>query len=212
MPGNPTPIITLTEGDLFPGGITEFGVTGGPGTITVDPNNSGSGLQILTVVSVVNATVNIPAFTPGTRMPVVVTFTVINPNLPVDIRLRAASQFHAIFIRAQVACTPTATITDDPSLFPGGPIDIVVTTGINSVTVDANNAGTGLHVFTVVNATNAVVNIPPFTPGTFAPVTATYTIINPSLPVDITLRATSRFHGVLIRLRCGTPSPNEPEF
>ncbi len=159
-----------------------------------------------------NAIVNIPAFTLGTRTPVVVTFTVINPNLPVDIRLRAASQFHAVFIRAQIACTPTATVVNDANIFPsGGLTDIGVTTGANFVTVDANNAGTGLFVFTVDSATNAVVNIPAFTPGTFAPVTATYTVINPALPVDITLRASSRFHGVVIRLSCGTPPPGASE-
>jgi hypothetical protein len=49
----------------------------------------------------VNATVNIPAFTPGTRDAVVVTFTVTNPNLPVDFTLRAASRFHAANIRVQ---------------------------------------------------------------------------------------------------------------
>ncbi len=92
----------------------------------------------------------------------------------------------------------------DPNL-----TSFTVTTGMNSVTVDSIDSGTGLQVFTVVNATNAIVTIPVFTPGTFAPVTATYTIINPGLPVDITLRATNQFHGVIIRLRCGlvTPTP-----
>ncbi len=82
-------------------------------------------------------------------------------------------------------------------------LSFTVTTGANSVTVDPIDSGTGLQVFQVVNATNGVVTIPPFTPGTFAPVTATYTIVNPTLPVDITLRATNQFHGVIIRLRCG---------
>ncbi|MEJ7699211.1 MAG: hypothetical protein WKF71_06135 [Pyrinomonadaceae bacterium] len=72
-------------------------------------------------------------------------------------------------------------------LVPGGLASFGVSSGPNSVTVDHVNAGTGLQSFTVVSATNAIVNIPPFTPGTFAPVTATYTIINPNLPVDFTL-------------------------
>jgi hypothetical protein len=50
---------------------------------------------------------------------------------------------------------------------------------------------------------NAVVNIPAFTPGTFAPVTATFTVIDPSQPVDFTLRAASTFHAIFIRVRCG---------
>ncbi|MCA1602826.1 MAG: VCBS repeat-containing protein [Acidobacteria bacterium] len=189
-PGNVcTPIITVTEGDLFPGGPASFTVTSSPGTITVDHVNAGTGLQSFTVVSATNAVVTIPPFTPGTFNPVTATFTVIDPNLPVDFTLRAASAFHAIFIRAQCPCTPSLTVTEDPTLPPGGLASFTVTSGPNSVTVDHVNAGTGLQTFTVVNQTNAVVTIPPFTPGTFDPVTATYTIINPALPVDITLRA-----------------------
>ena len=89
-----TPTTTVTEGDLFPGGIVSFGVTSGPGLVTVDHVNAGTGLQSLTVVGTpVNAIVNIPAFTPGTTAPVVVTFTPINPGLAVDFTLRAASTF-----------------------------------------------------------------------------------------------------------------------
>ncbi|MDQ3749603.1 MAG: VCBS repeat-containing protein [Acidobacteriota bacterium] len=99
-----TPFTTVTEGDLFPGGIVSFGVSSGPGSVTIDHVNAGTGLQSLTVVGVpVNAAVNIPAFTPGTFNPVIVTFTAINPALPVDFTLRAASTFHAANIR--VRCT-----------------------------------------------------------------------------------------------------------
>jgi hypothetical protein len=100
-------------------------------------------------------------------------------------------------------------VIDDPTL-PGGLATFTVTSGPGTVTVDSVNSGTGLQTFTVVSQVNAVVTIPPFTPGTFNPVTATYTIINPALPVDITLRAASQFHGVIIRLRCGTP-PSRPK-
>ena len=86
----------------------------------------------------------------------------------------------------------------DPAL-----TSFTVTTGANSVTLDSVASGTGWQVFEVVNETNAVVNIPAFTPGTFNPVTATYTIINPALPVNINLRATSQFHVVLIHLQFG---------
>ena len=207
-----TPTTTVTEGDLFPGGLASFGVSSGAGSVTVDHVNAGTGLQSFTVVSSSNVVINIPAFTPGTFNPVAATFTVIDPNQPVDFTLRAASQFHAVFIRARCACTPTLSVMDDPSLFPGGIASFeAITSALGTLTVDSVNTGTGLQVFTVVNATNAVVNIPPFTPGTFLPVTATYTITNPSLPVDITLRATNQFHGVLIRLRCGTPMTNESE-
>ncbi|MDQ3087032.1 MAG: hypothetical protein M3Q78_00365 [Acidobacteriota bacterium] len=84
--------------------------------------------------------------------------------------------------------------------------------GPGSVTVDHVNAGTGLQSLTVVGVpVNAVVNIPAFTPGTFNPVVVTFSVINPTQPVDFTLRAASTFHAVFIRARCGTPPPQEPE-
>ncbi|MGI8898089.1 MAG: choice-of-anchor P family protein, partial [Pyrinomonadaceae bacterium] len=79
-----------------------------------------------------------------------------------------------------------------------------VTSGPNSVTVDHVNAGSGLQSFTVVSSSNAVVNIPAFMPGTFNPVTATFTVIDPSQPVDFTLRAASLYHSIFIRVRCTT--------
>ena len=63
----------------------------------------------------------------------------------------------------------------DPGLFPDPALtSFTVTTGANSVTLDSVASGTGWQVFEVVNETNAVVNIPPFTPGTFNPVTVTF--------------------------------------
>lgn len=204
-----TPSTTVTEGDLFPGGVASFGVSSGAGTVTVDHVNGGTGLRSFTVVSSSNVMINIPAFTPGTFNPITATFTVINPNLPVDFTLRAASQFHGIFIRARCACTPTiSSIIDDPSLFPGGPAAFEILTN-DPLTVSAEHVdgGTGLRVFEVVSSSNAVVNIPAFTPGTFERITATYTITNPGLPVDITLRVASQFHGVVIRIQCGGSPP-----
>ena len=101
-------------------------------------------------------------------------------------------------------------ITDNPSL-PGGVATFAVTPGNNSITVDSVDAGTGLRTFAAVHVTNAIVTIPPFTPGTFSPVTATYTVINPALPVDITFSVASQFHGILIRLRFN-PTPAKPEL
>ncbi|MEO6654649.1 MAG: choice-of-anchor P family protein, partial [Pyrinomonadaceae bacterium] len=98
-----TPTTTVAEGDLFPGGISTFGVTSGPGSVTVDHINSGTGLRSFTVVSATNAIVTIPAYTPGTYDPVTATYTVVDPALPVDFTLRAASTYHAVFIR--VRCT-----------------------------------------------------------------------------------------------------------
>jgi len=99
-----TPTTLVTEGNLAPGGVSTFTVSSGPGSVTIDHVNFGTGLQSLTVVGTpVNARVTIPPFTLGTFSPVVVTFEAINPALPVDFTLRAASTFHAANIRATCA-------------------------------------------------------------------------------------------------------------
>ena len=203
-----TPTTTVTEGDLAPGGIVSFGVSSGPGSVTIDHINGGTGLQSFTMVSSSNAVVNIPAFTPGTFDPVTPTFTVMNPNLPVDFRLRAASTSSAIFIRVRCACIPPLIVTDDPSMFPGG-LDAfeAITAGTGTITVDSINSGTGLQGFSMVSATNAVIDMPTFTPGSFEPATANFTVINLTQPVEFTLRATNQFHGVLIKVlvtSCGS--------
>ncbi len=117
-----TPTTTVTEGDLFPGGLVSFAVTPGAGSVTVDHVNSGTGLQSLTVVGVpTNAIVTIPAFSPGTTAPVTVTFTVINPNLPVDFVLRAASTFNAVFIRVRCGDTDGDGVPDSRDNCPTTP-------------------------------------------------------------------------------------------
>jgi hypothetical protein len=108
------PSATVTEGDLFPGGIVSFGVSSGPGSVTVDHVNAGTGLQSLTVVGVpVNAVVNIPPFAPGTTAPVVVTYTTHSPGLAVDFTLRAASTFHAANIRVRCSISTSQPEYED---------------------------------------------------------------------------------------------------
>lgn len=97
-----TPFTTVTEGDLLPGGIISFNVCGGPGTVTIDYIYSGLGLKGVMVMGVpINAVVNIPQIDSGTHDPVVIEFTPIDPNQPVDFRLRAASRDYAVFIRVR---------------------------------------------------------------------------------------------------------------
>ncbi len=103
-------------------------------------------------------------------------------------------------------CTPTLTITDTR---PGGSAQFTsITSGPGAVTVDPINTG-GLQGFSLISATNAVVTIPAFTPGTTAPVTATFTRPNAGLPVDFTLRASAAFSGVFIRAQCGVAARAE---
>ncbi len=105
------PTTTVTEGDLSPGGIVSFGVSSGLGTVTVKHINAVTGLQSLTMVGApVNAVVNMPAFDAGTQDPLALTFT--TPNLAAtDFTLRAASLFHAVFIRARCAAPPVQGCT-----------------------------------------------------------------------------------------------------
>lgn len=209
-----TPTTTVSEGDLFPGGITSFGVMSGFGSVTVDHVNAGTGLQSLTVVGTpMNATVNIPPFMPNTFNPITVTFTTPMAGQAVDFTLRAASTFHAANIRVRCleTCTPTTTVTEG-DLFPGGIVSFGVMSGVGTVTVDHVNAGTGLQSLTVEGTSmNAVVNIPIFTPGTTAPVVVTFSVPDPTMPVDFTLRAASTFHAANIRVRCGTPPISKAE-
>ena len=84
--------------------------------------------------------------------------------------------------------------------------------GLGSVTVDHVNAVSGLQSLTVMGTpTNTVVNIPAFTPGITAPVTVIFSIIDPTQPIDFTLRAASTFHAANIRARCVTIQMREPE-
>ncbi len=233
-----TPTLTFTESRF--GALNSFeSITAGVGTVTVDSQNVGSGLRSYTLVSATNAVVNIPAFTLGTVNPVTATFTVPDINQPVDFTLRASHQATNVLIRAQCSggggptptptptptpvpptptptptpapgvCTPTLTITEPR---PGGAAQFSsIAAGSGTVTVDTINTGFGLQSYSLVSATNAVVNIPLFPPGTFNPVTATFTIPDPAMPVDFTLRASSGL-SVLIRARCGGASANAETF
>ena len=197
-----------------------------PGTIPIQHVASGTGLQSISVVGgmsvlppgtfvVDNATVTIPAFLPGTREPtsVNVTFTVNTPGLPVDFTIEARSRFHGISIRVQCACTRTVTITDDPSLFPGGPsaVSVAITESATGGTITVSPGPiigtlplTGFSVVANIGGNVTFTGLPsPSMFGSFFPsLTTTYSIVNPGLPVDFTLSARDPFHGVRIRVRC----------
>ncbi len=132
-------LLTVSEEDLFPGGIPSFGVSSGPGSVTIDHVNAGTGLQSFTVVSATNAVVNIPAFMPGTYAPVTATFTTLNPGLVVDYTLRAASTFHAAFVRVRCGIvTPTPTPTPSPT--PGGSGKIKGGFGVKEINFNLNGS------------------------------------------------------------------------
>jgi len=110
-----TPILTVFEGDLAPGGIPSFMVSSGLGSVTaqhVISNPLGTGMYSMEVVGVpTNAAVPPIVFAPlGTFNPVVATFTCPNPNLATAFTIRAASLYHAININVHcgvAGCTRT---------------------------------------------------------------------------------------------------------
>ncbi len=109
-----TPLTTVTDGDLAPGGIASFGVSSGPGSVIIDHINAGTGLQSLTMVGVpTNTVMSMPAFAPDTFAPVVVNFTTPNPALPTDFTLRAANTFYSIFIRVRCSAITNLPKPDD---------------------------------------------------------------------------------------------------
>lgn len=115
-----TPTLTVTE--VTPGSLAAFeSISSGPNSVTVDAANSGIGLQGLTVVSSINATLSIPAIAPGTYTPVTATFTLTNPGQPVDFTLRASSRVSAVLIRAQCTGVPAPTPTPTPTPVPPTP-------------------------------------------------------------------------------------------
>jgi len=61
----------------------------------------------------------------------------------------------------------------------------------------------GLQSLGVTNAVNANVTVPSFPPGTYNPVTVTFTRTNLSQPMDFTIRAYARRQAIDIRARCG---------
>ncbi len=114
----------------------------------------------------------------------------------------------AIFAEISVAQTPPMCgfeVTEG-DLFAGGPDSFVVTgppPAGTPITIDSINSGTGTQSITVVGVPeNVVINIPPFTPGTYNPVVVTYTPIDPNQPIHFRLRAANAFHAIFIDVWC----------
>ncbi|MEO6049987.1 MAG: CHRD domain-containing protein, partial [Pyrinomonadaceae bacterium] len=127
----------------------------------------------------VNAIVTIPAFTPGTTAPVVVTFFVPNPALPVDFTLRAASTFHAVFIRARCGATTAPCLQFTGTLTGTQEVPANMSSGTGSGTVVLNGAETMITVdasFAGLSAPAAAGHIHgPANPGVNAPVLFPFT-------------------------------------
>ena len=102
-----SPTLTVTE--VFPGSAAAFqSISAGPGSVTVDMADVGSGLQGLSVISAFNADVSVPVFPFGTTGPVTATFTRPDPGQAADFTLRASSRLNTVLIRAQCPAQPLA--------------------------------------------------------------------------------------------------------
>ena len=208
-----TPSVTLTEGDLLPGGIVSFFVSSGPGQVIIDHLDFGTGLQSLTLVGEpTNASVNIPEFTIGTTDPVVVTFRTPKPGYGVNFTLRAASAINAAIIRVRCAeiCTPITAIPKD-----SGTSDFEffrVKSSPGAVTVSHIDDEIGLESLTLVGASNnARVNIPTFISGMSSPIKVSFTPLDPNQELKFTLRAENKAHTTLIYVKCRVPLLTQPD-
>jgi len=135
------PSITITE-DVSSRGDNLFDVTAGVNSATINSARSQSGLQSLTLVNATNAVVTVPVVTPDTTTPVTVTYTITNPNQPVDITLRATGANEIILIRLRCgSVTPTPTPTPGGGLtsFSGRATSVNAT--LNGVNMVANDTG-----------------------------------------------------------------------
>ncbi len=113
LPGVCTPTLTLTEERA--GALAQFSsITAGVNSVTVDPANTGLGLQGYSVVSATNAVISIPPFTVGTVNPVTATFTIPNGSLAVNFTLRASGRFGGVLILGQCTGGPAPTPTPTP--------------------------------------------------------------------------------------------------
>jgi hypothetical protein len=113
--------------------------------------------------------------------------------------LRAASAFHAVFIR--VRCAPALPATrisfeEDPDC-PGALNLFAITLITGAITfdpIDTAGAAGGLQSITVEGVpVNMVINIPAFTPGTINPVTVTYVVVDEKLPSGARIRICDPF-------------------
>jgi hypothetical protein len=203
VPGTTTniPAVTVTAGPAAQGGNCVIV----PGTtLTGGAFNIGSTINITEAVA---GTTTISGITSGTSTLVPITRGVTLTGAGGLVAGVNEVTFTNTAVGPPAAtCTPTTTVTEG-NLFPGGTVSFGVTSGPGSATFDHVNAGTGLQSLTMVGTpTNAAVNIPAFTPGTFDPATVTFTANDPSQMVDFTIRSASTFHAANTRVRCAAPS------
>ncbi|BBO70798.1 hypothetical protein DSCA_47280 [Desulfosarcina alkanivorans] len=142
------------------------------------------GLEGIGVVEAVNASVNIPTFPIGTPFAVTVTATRINPNMDFRVVLEYTN---TLGNSDRCSYSRPATPTNEPPVCsvssenPGPPLSVVFT---------VRDSDTGLQSITVLEASNADVDIPDFSVGYTGPVQGTATRVNENADMRVVLLAT----------------------
>ena len=169
--GSGTPSCSVTDIDEGP-----------PFTIEITIQDSESGLQNIAVTESENAIVNIPTFPIGILIPVIVEAAKVDPGGSFSITVEAENTGGSIsscgYTQPQEDPEPP---TCHVSVQDPGPPAI-----IRFIVQDFDS---GLSVINQLEASNASVSIPTFTPGTTDPIIVTAVQINPNMNIEIVLES-----------------------
>ena len=155
---------------------------GPPFSVEFSIQDSGSGLNTITVIEAINATISIPPFYPGVvSPPVIVTATRVDENQYFRVELgvtdMAGNESTCSYPPADVE-PPTCELTGQN---PGPPFSIRIT---------IQDGWSGLNTINVVETINATVTIPTFSTGTRDPVVVEATQVAQGMDFSVLLEAT----------------------
>ena len=158
---------------------------GPPGSVEITIQDTGSGLKSITTTESINASVDIPAFTPGILSPVAVTATQVDQSMDFTVTFETEDMSGN-----QDSCSYTFEVADsDPPVCeitanqPGPPARIEMT---------VRDEGSGLMAINLLEAINTTVSIPTFTPGTSDSIVVSATQILSNLEFSFQVEALDR--------------------
>jgi len=161
---------------------------------------------------IINTPAPLPKLYPGGAPGETVNFSEINQNQAVNFTLLAESEYHAVTIRVQCACTPTFTVNDAPGWAAGGTSEFSVASAPGQIIIDASaSASGGLRKLNKIGPTTNVLTMDTPTNGPLGPIlygsgapgeTVNFSLIDPTQPASFKLRAESLYHAVIIDVRC----------
>ena len=153
---------------------------GPPVSIEFTIQDSDDGLKSIEVTSELNADVNIPAFTAGTKNPVLVTVTQVQANQDFAVSLLSRDMGNGV---TTCAYNMQAPEDDTP------PVCMITNEDSDQVALTVSDSGSGLKSINVNESFNAQVDIPSFSPGTTEDVTVTVARINDNLDFSVVLES-----------------------